>query len=96
MKVLRRRFFIPFWLVMGVILIAACGSRASVNNGAPSAPPSPAKLEPTPELVAQVIDPTEIPVALDECLDCHTDKQRLIDTTEPEGEEVESENQGEG
>ena len=33
--------------------------------------------------------------AMDECLDCHTDKDRLIQTASPV-EEVESENSGEG
>ena len=55
----------------------------------------PTKIEPTAtdeEPTVEVL-PTEVPA--DECLECHQDKDRLIDTAKPE-EEVVSESSGEG
>jgi len=57
----------------------------------PTAAPTEIALNPDPEEVQS--DPT--PEVVDECLNCHIDKQRLIDTAKPE-EEVVSENEGEG
>lgn len=54
--------------------------------------------EPTPENTVTEA-PTEIavitPEPADECLECHQDKQSLIDTAKPEEEQV-SESSGEG
>lgn len=54
--------------------------------------------DPTPE-TSPTETPTEIavitPEPADECLECHQDKQRLIDTAKPEEEQV-SESSGEG
>ena len=49
------------------------------------------------EVVEEETTPEDAePVAEDDqCINCHTDKQALIDTAKPE-EEVESENEGEG
>ena len=53
-------------------------------------PPQPTEIvQPTP---TRIIVPTEI---ADHCMDCHIDKERLIDTADEE-EEIVSENEGEG
>jgi len=52
--------------------------------------------EPTDEPpVDEVVESSSGDVPEDECLNCHSDKQRLIDTAKPE-EEVVSESSGEG
>jgi PBP1b-binding outer membrane lipoprotein LpoB len=65
----------------------------------------PTDVRPTPTETESTIDevegeevveePVEVAMVNDACLDCHVDKQRLIDTAKPE-EEVEIENVGEG
>ena len=75
----------PIFLVLaGMFLIAACST---------------AKVEPPTTTVVPtetVADPTSTPEAVsEECLACHTDKQRLIDTATPI-EAAESESKGVG
>ena len=80
----------------------------TVTQGEPSAPPTeipPTEIEPTDTPTEEPTavpteepdpTPTEEPTeAADACIDCHTDKQALIDTAKPE-DEVVSENEGEG
>ena len=55
----------------------------------------PTKPEPTPTEVEPTVEPTSMEVPTGECLDCHMDKDRLIDTAKPE-EEVVNESSGEG
>lgn len=59
-------------LIMFTILLTAC---------APAATSSPAEMETPVETEAITEVPTE--AAASECLACHTDKQRLIDTAAP-------------
>lgn len=64
-------------------------SEAAVETAVPPTD-EPATPEPivVPTLIAEI-------AAVDSCLECHTDKDRLIDTADPE-EEVITENEGEG
>ncbi|MGD9093755.1 MAG: hypothetical protein PVF74_12975 [Anaerolineales bacterium] len=96
-------------LVLAMVLLAACGG--APTNTAPvetevtevvlptetevEQDPTPTEVptvEPTPTEIPTEV-PTEVPI--DECLECHQDKDRLIDTAKPE-EEVVSESSGEG
>jgi len=85
-----------------VSFLAACGSEESPGDSGdaiaeavlePTAAPATPTDEstPAPETVAEVVDPAEP----DACMDCHSDKDMLIDTADPL-EEVVSENEGEG
>lgn len=79
---MRKSWFSGILIVLGLFLFSAC---AAASTESPSA---------TEEAVA-----TESVVAAPEageCLACHTDKQRLIDTAEPIVEAAESESKGVG
>jgi hypothetical protein len=84
-----------FLLLVGSLLIAACGQQVATEIQPPSSSsvaPEPAPVSEAPVMVAEPVALVETP---DECLLCHTDKQRLIDTAKPE-EDLEAENKGEG
>ncbi len=73
-------------LGVGLVLLAGCGASTT----------------PTAETPAETAVVTEAPAAaaptaetVDNCVDCHTNKQMLIDTAKPE-EPVESESEGVG
>ncbi len=63
----------------------------------PTAIPTEESAEPTdePSVDESAADSSSEDIPEDECLNCHTDKQSLIDTAKPE-EEVVSESSGEG
>lgn len=84
---------IPKWiaLMLFVFMLAACSTTAPATNEAPEE----LIQEPTETTAPTLALPTDIPEAVSECVSCHTDKDRLIDTAKPE-EEVESENEGAG
>ncbi len=71
------------FLLTGVFLVAAC---ATAKVESPTATIMPAKTAVVPESTHE---------AARECLACHTDKQRLIDTARPV-EVAESESKGVG
>ncbi|MBI5965769.1 MAG: hypothetical protein HY863_20010 [Chloroflexi bacterium] len=72
-------------LLTSIFLLTACGRVAAEEAATATSLP-----EKTP-VISKVI---EEPI-LDECENCHTDKQRLIDTAKPE-EVVEKESSGTG
>jgi hypothetical protein len=71
-------------LIIAVFLLSACGTRQT-------AAPSPTETEIPVETEAVA----EVQPKADECLTCHTDKQRLIDTAAPVVE-AEAESKGVG
>ena len=85
-----KRFNLLLLFGTGLLLLSACTAK------------TPSTVEPTEVMVtATEVAPTATePVALepevDTCLECHTDKDRLIDTAAPEEEAAESESEGVG
>lgn len=93
-------FLMGLLLLVGLVALAGCQSADSedaesaeqVANVEPVLVETATAVTPTE---APPIEPTEEPVPVDNCLDCHTNKDLLIQTADPE-EEVISENEGEG
>jgi len=93
---MQKRRWLSLIILVPVLLLAACQGEvvtipeaevyASVDVPAQSET-SPIGVAPTPT--------SQTPAEPNECLNCHVDKQRLIDTAKPE-EVVESESSGVG
>lgn len=76
-------------LISAVTLaLAACSAKPPTEAATETEPTAPATEEATPVAVASAVPDTE-------CLNCHTDKQHLIDTAAPVVE-AESESKGVG
>lgn len=91
------RFFsiIALVILSGLLIISACTTR---DTSVPTMTRAEELAEPTLEpTVASEPSPTEPADVqeVDNCVACHTDKQQLIDTADPE-EEPETESSGEG
>ena len=90
-----------FILGLLLLLLSAC-ARAPAATDAPQDPAavsSPTEVA-TQSAVSEVSNVQKVSAnaqvdLVDYCTDCHTDKQKLIDTAKPE-EEVVNENKGEG
>ena len=84
---------IPKWIALLTLIfvLAACSTAVPVATEAleEATPERTSTSAPTPVI------PTETPEGISECVSCHTDKERLIDTAKPE-EVVETENEGAG
>lgn len=83
-------------LLLGMLLLAGCQTAES-DTAVEVAVAEPEQVE-TVTAVSPTEEPAELaaePVPVDNCLDCHTNKDLLIQTADPE-EEVISENEGEG
>lgn len=76
---------ITITLLVSIFLLTACGD-AAIEEAATAAP----QLEKAVAIIPVIEGPF-----LNECKNCHTDKQRLIDTARPE-EVVEKESSGAG
>ncbi len=83
------RFLFTLLLTLLFMGLSGC-TGATPAPATPTDAPAEEESAPTPEL-ATVSEPVEV----NNCLECHTDKDRLIDTAKPE-EVVVSENEGEG
>jgi len=87
-------------LLLALLLIGCGGIDVSEGEEASASPSDNVEIALADEVAATAM-PTVTPVVtidlvpVDYCLDCHTNKEMLIDTADPE-EEVISENEGEG
>jgi len=91
------RFFLLstlFFLTVGIAGCARTSASMDVTAGQPLLSDVPLS---TPASLSTPVSAENSPASAepDYCLDCHTDKQRLIDTAKPE-EKVASESKGEG
>jgi hypothetical protein len=91
-----RRFPLFSIFIINALLLSSCGStNTQLNVDEPLAPPldlapaSPTQALSTPEA-------TEAAAATDECLKCHTDKDRLIETADAVEPIAEGESKGVG
>lgn len=80
---MRKNWFAGFLIVLGIFLLSACAAKSTET------PASTEEVVATEAVVASAPDAGE-------CLACHTDKQRLIDTAAPIVEAGESESKGVG
>jgi hypothetical protein len=87
---IKRIFLISLGVLVTALLVNACGGPAAQTPETETIAEVPVSTE-----TQALILPTDVPVVVDECVACHSDKQRLIDTASPE-EEVEEENEGAG
>jgi len=83
------RTFFLLGLTTGLLGLFGC-AKATPPTEAPTQP-QPSENTPDPEPAF----PSEPTAEVNYCLDCHTDKERLIETAKPE-EKVVSENKGTG
>jgi hypothetical protein len=90
-------FLVSLMLLLGTVILTSCQTAESdevtqVANVEPVLLETVTAVFPTEEPPAELIAE---PVPIDNCLDCHTNKELLIQTADPK-EEVISENEGEG
>ncbi len=90
-------FSVSLLLLLGTLILAGCqtaesGATEVVANVEPALVETVTAVSPTEELLPELVAD---PVPIDNCLDCHTNKDLLIQTANPE-EVVISENEGEG
>ena len=92
---MKRKVFSLVWI--GMLLLSACTSNTPEATPQPAANTAP----PTVEAAAPTTAPTPVPAeptvaaVEDQCVTCHTDKQRLTDTAAIE-EIAEEESEGVG
>lgn len=80
------------WLILMAWFLIGCRATPATEEFAAVITPVPPTATAVPPTATPTPTPSPVP---NPCLDCHTNKERLIDTADPE-EEVISENEGEG
>jgi mono/diheme cytochrome c family protein len=91
------------WLGLGILLVllAGCSSAVTPSPTVTNPPAEPTVAAPSPTVAQAAATATTAPTAteeiaeVDQCVECHTDKDQLISTAKVE-EEVEDESEGAG
>ena len=91
-NILKLRKSVLVSCLFGAIFLAACSTSNVVETATETME---TEVVPTATTRVALTLPTDTPEVVDECVACHTDKQRLIDSAKPEEETV-SENEGAG
>ncbi|PKO12822.1 MAG: hypothetical protein CVU39_22050 [Chloroflexi bacterium HGW-Chloroflexi-10] len=86
-----KRLTILLIVGVGMLFLSGC-----VAKSTPTSVPQEAQVTTTQAATSVPTQPVAVEPAKNTCLDCHTDKQRLIDTTAPEEESAEEESEGVG
>jgi PBP1b-binding outer membrane lipoprotein LpoB len=92
--ILKRRFILYAFAAVFLSSCAQAAPQTQAPTQVPTNEPQPVVLQPTTAPTRPVL-PTPTQPLVNECLECHTDKQRLIDNARPE-EVVEKESEGVG
>jgi hypothetical protein len=95
---MQKKSFTIHLCVLSLLLIAGMAAcQPAPEDQAQAASAATAEISPseTPTEISTEEPPPDAQETVDECLLCHIDQQRLIDTADPE-EEVISENEGAG
>lgn len=79
-----KRFSIILFLGLGLLFMGGCTANAVQNNT--SVEPTVAAEVQATEVAAEPID-----METDSCVDCHTDKDKLTETADPEEEDAHGE-----
>jgi hypothetical protein len=83
------------FLMLGVLILSACGSTPEATPTVTETQTEAEDVEPTSEDTADLPEMTAEPEVVSECIVCHQDQETLINTADPVEEEVE-ENEGAG
>jgi hypothetical protein len=82
------------FLLIATILLMSCGPKAALSGAPENLHPAPTK--PALHIPTQAATEAAHEHESDECLKCHSDKDRLIETADPVAPSAESESKGVG
>ena len=83
-------------ILLAGLLLSACQPKANPDEEVYVSLDAPAEEGQTQRISIVAVPTRQVALETDECLKCHADKQRLIDTAKPEEPVAESESSGVG